>query len=71
MKNRMLFIIIMAIWFGLIIISVGSILLIEGLSDYRFDAQLGMAIFIWGFIGSILLLILAGIHNLILYFMRK
>ena len=46
-----------------------SVILIERLSDYRFDAQLGIAIFIWGSIGSMFLLIMAGIHNLILFIM--
>ena len=41
-------------------------MLIEALSEYRFDAQLGMAIVFWGVLVTILLTIIGAIHNFIL-----
>jgi len=67
MKNNLLFFKIIIYWLILIVVFVISILLIEALTEYRFDAQLGMGIVIWGVLVSILLVVMAGIHNLILF----
>ena len=70
MKNNLLFFKIIIYWLILIVVFVISILLIEGLTEYRFDAQLGMGIVIWGVLVSILLVVMAGIHNLILFILN-
>ena len=71
MKNKKLFFIIMIVWVAIVIGFIISVVIIEKVTDYRFDAQLGLAIFFWGFLVLQLLLIMAGIHNLILYFISK
>ena len=71
MKNRSLFFKIILYWIALLVVIIISVLLIEGLTEYRFDAQLGMAIVLWGVVVSILLAIMGAIHNLILFIMRK
>ena len=57
----------MYIWMAIVVGIIISILIIETVSSYRFDAQLGMGIFIWGFLVSLLLAIIGGLHNLILF----
>ena len=61
----------MLVWVALVAGFIVSVVIIEKVSDYRFDAQLGIAIFIWGFLVLQVLAIMAGIHNLILYFIER
>lgn len=71
MKNKKLFFIIMIVWVAIVIGFIISVVIIEKLTNYRFDAQLGIAIFIWGFLVLQILAVMAGLHNLILYFISK
>ena len=71
MKNKKLFFIIMIVWVAIVIGFIISVVIIEKVTDYRFDAQLGIAIFIWGFLVLQILAVMAGLHNLILYFISK
>ena len=71
MRNKSLFFKIILYWIYLLVAIIICVLLIEGLTEYRFDAQLGMAIVFWGVLVSILLAIMGGIHNLILFIITK
>lgn len=55
----------------LVVALVVALLAIEGLNIYHFDAQLGMAIVIWGIIGLATLLSLVLIGALIEYIFKK
>ena len=61
----------MIVWVAIVIGFIISVVIIEKLTNYRFDAQLGIAIFIWGFLVLQILAVMAGLHNLILYFISK
>jgi hypothetical protein len=71
MKNKKLFFNIILYWAILLVTVIFCVFVIEGITDYRFDAQLGMAIVLWGVLVSLLLAIMGAIHNLILFIIRK